>query len=357
MKKKLLILSLLTLPLVGWSQTSLTQADIQVLGNTIMYHVVDSNAVSYENVTGSGVTWDYSTVTGYNLTKDGIVGNPDTSVYSGFYGNSDNYLFLEDFTGLFYTLDANNMNVQGYVFEDVEIPLAGTDDVALVLNANDIQALTFPFDINTPTLTDNFSGTIETLGGTLPSTPATGISYTSIDGEGTLELPGQTFNDVVRVKTVDTASASINIVFSTLNVEIRRKQYEYRHSSSKFPLFSISEVQIIDTDTQDNLANFKATLSSVAPFTAAENINAENSVSYYPNPTEGRVSLLIKSKTINIGSLEVFNSLGQNIMSKDISIKSGVNVYDIDLSLESNGIYFVKIQSGDFITTKKINKK
>lgn len=355
MKRALLYLSLITLPFIGNTQTAINQADIQSLGNTIMYHLVDSNAVTYENTTGSGVTWDYATITGYNLTKDGLVGDPDTSDYSTYYTNSDNYLFLEDYTGLFYSLTSTEMTTEGYVFEDVDVPLVGASDIALVLNSNPIISLNFPFDINTPQIVDNFSGTIES--GALTSTPASGISYAEIDGEGTLELPGQSFSNVVRVVTTDTANASINLFPSALNVEIRRKQYDYRNSSSKFPLFSLSDIQIVNTDTGDDLANFKAVLSSVAPFTSAEDFNDVTSVHYYPNPTQGNVTFLLRSQVNNSGSYQVINSLGQVVSENDINVVPGANQFNIDLSSAPNGMYFVKITSGNFVSTKKINKR
>lgn len=356
MKKTLLILSLFALPVLVNGQFALQQSNIQTMGNSINYHVADSNTVMMESTTGTGITWDYSGITGYNgMMKNGSVGDPDTTAFSTEFSTSTDYYLLEEFTGMYYTLSAGQMDIQGYVFEDVEVPLAGPTDVALVLSNDDIQALTFPHDVNTPLISDPYSGTVE--GNGIPSSPASGNSYTEIDGEGTLMLPGQNFNDVVRVKTIDTANTAITIFTSTLNVEIRREQYEYRHSSSVFPLFSITAIEIVDTDNGDVLADFRLALSSVAPSSGIEEEKLTSSISLYPNPAKDWINLNIKMDQAGTGHYDVINSLGQSVISSPLDLSKGTNQQKIDINELPYGMYFVKVEVNGQVATKKISKR
>jgi hypothetical protein len=72
---------------------------------------------------------------------------------------------------------------------------------------------------------------------------------------------------------------------------------------------------------------------------------------FYPNPTKGLTSI----KTItNIDSVEVFNQLGQKIITYTKDVQTDLK---IDLSEYNNGIYLVVIKDdGQKVTTKKLIK-
>jgi hypothetical protein len=72
-------------------------------------------------------------------------------------------------------------------------------------------------------------------------------------------------------------------------------------------------------------------------------------VNLYPNPTSGEVTLEINS-TIADYKVSVLDILGREV--KSFETTSTTN--KIDLTNASNGVYFVKIQSGDQFLTKKI---
>lgn len=74
----------------------------------------------------------------------------------------------------------------------------------------------------------------------------------------------------------------------------------------------------------------------------------EESLSIYPNPTEGKITVTFKNPT-NINFIEIFNMKGEKVYS--IS-KTGIQ-YEIDLSPNPGGIYFAKIYS----STESFNRK
>ncbi|MBK9592860.1 MAG: hypothetical protein IPO32_15650 [Crocinitomicaceae bacterium] len=91
--KKVLLLSGVLTALSGMSQT-FTVDDTLGLGMSTNYFVMDSNAVSYSAVTGTGVTWDYDTLWAYETAT-----NPDNIV------DASSSTYASDFTNAAYNDD------------------------------------------------------------------------------------------------------------------------------------------------------------------------------------------------------------------------------------------------------------
>ena len=66
----------------------------------------------------------------------------------------------------------------------------------------------------------------------------------------------------------------------------------------------------------------------------------------YPNPTTGRFTIELDEES----NVSVFNTLGQNMMS--LNKVSGLQ--QVSLENAHRGMYFVRIQSGNSIETKKL---
>ena len=91
------------------------------------------------------------------------------------------------------------------------------------------------------------------------------------------------------------------------------------------------------------------------------NINAEkslnnlakdlNEIQIFPNPNNGEFSITIDDFK-GYGKIEIYNSMGKIILSKEITIENQV----IDLKKENNGIYLVKITNGTKKNIKRIIK-
>jgi subtilisin family serine protease len=71
-----------------------------------------------------------------------------------------------------------------------------------------------------------------------------------------------------------------------------------------------------------------------------------------PNPTNGILNVVFPDKSKN-ATVVIYNSIGQMIMQKSIS----KDLYSIDLSNLSNGIYLYSIQSNAINQNGKIIKK
>lgn len=88
--------------------------------------------------------------------------------------------------------------------------------------------------------------------------------------------------------------------------------------------------------------------------TAISEVLGEVKVTVSPNPTEGIVRVNVSySDAFANGILSVHSTSGAHILSE--TLLSGGNT--IDLSTQPNGIYLLRIESGDYKNTWKIIKK
>jgi hypothetical protein len=78
-------------------------------------------------------------------------------------------------------------------------------------------------------------------------------------------------------------------------------------------------------------------------------IFGEGQINIYPNPSNGTFAIQFKNSLKN-GTIEVFNSLGQQVYVRNIS-GSAKEVIDLNAAA---GIYFVKIFNGEKIITQKL---
>jgi hypothetical protein len=81
---------------------------------------------------------------------------------------------------------------------------------------------------------------------------------------------------------------------------------------------------------------------------------AENDVEVFPNPSNGIFTIHQQNIVSQKQTIEVYNLIGEKIYSTTQNQKE---IFDIDISNSSNGIYFVKIIDGNKIHTEKIVKQ
>lgn len=80
-------------------------------------------------------------------------------------------------------------------------------------------------------------------------------------------------------------------------------------------------------------------------------VNNENSFKICPNPNIGLLKLSFE-KSLKNGKLKIFNCLGQTVFSQNINESN----FEIDISDQPNGIYFVEIGDDDNISRVKLIK-
>lgn len=77
-------------------------------------------------------------------------------------------------------------------------------------------------------------------------------------------------------------------------------------------------------------------------------------ISIYPNPTNGVITVVNADKQNQLESIEIINVLGEKIYSASLKLQASK---EIDLSGFPDGIYVIKIYSGESVHTEKIVKQ
>ncbi|MCX6294504.1 MAG: T9SS type A sorting domain-containing protein [Bacteroidetes bacterium] len=86
--------------------------------------------------------------------------------------------------------------------------------------------------------------------------------------------------------------------------------------------------------------------------TSINKVDANTMVNVYPNPSNGNINVELKLASSQNVSIKVMNILGETVSIKMLSNSSSGN-YNIDLSAQAEGIYFVEVKSA---TEKSITK-
>ncbi len=112
--------------------------------------------------------------------------------------------------------------------------------------------------------------------------------------------------------------------------------------------FAIAGKGVLNVTTdQINVRIDDIKIQKITSGVGIKSISANNSISIFPNPTTGLLN--INAVEVN-SSVDVYNVIGDKVYSN--TLVKGNNV--VDLSGLANGAYFVKLNSNNQITTKKV---
>jgi hypothetical protein len=79
-------------------------------------------------------------------------------------------------------------------------------------------------------------------------------------------------------------------------------------------------------------------------------------VEIIPNPFDIFIDIIINSFKESIVNITIINLDGKIIFNETEKIEPGKNIFSFDLRNLDDGMYFVKIETNEFIQTKKIIK-
>ena len=78
--------------------------------------------------------------------------------------------------------------------------------------------------------------------------------------------------------------------------------------------------------------------------------------SLYPNPAGSNINLKITTDKDENISITIYNSLGDIILNKELSLVSGKNLQKFDLQKTTIGVYYMKLQCSNKISYIKFVK-
>jgi len=337
--KKVLLLFAVSASL-GINAQTFTAADTLAPGMSTIYYVMDSSAANLDAVTGNGVTWNYASLTG----ETGIATNTDnvmdaaSTAFAGTFTQSEYNDDLATFASIFFSNSADSTTIHGYVF-DVDVY-----EVVLHHNQNPLKALTYPITVGA-SYTDATVGIVNVNSGAATGT-TTGTATVSVDGFGTLNVGGDIFTNVIRVKLVENISTSITVFgFPPDNGTVTRTIYSYYQlATDKQAIFMHGKVTVVSIllNTSFTSVYYSALPNYVG--IAEKNIGT---FSVYPNPANNLVNIVTDG---TVEKLTIFNTVGQVVAS----IINPAATETIDVTNLLSGIYIIQITNDGLVTEDKL---
>jgi hypothetical protein len=337
--KKLLPAILLLLSLKNHSQSLvLTKASNEpVSGDTKSFRRFDSSGVVPKS-TGANMNWDFSAITQNTAVSSSTYvlpsSVPSSSAYAGTtlvedQGNNS-YFFYK-------SVSSPSTSFESLGFESSNFSLTFT---------NSAVGAVWPIGYGYAN-TDTYSGNVsQPVTGTL-----NGTIVTMGSGSGTIILPGgQTYTNVLQVKTVNTTTITSGSGFTTITGTISTTDYSYYHSSQKFELLTVS----YQKQNLASIAGPTVTSSGSIRINNAVVVNGLNeqllnvSLSVYPNPVSDVLNIAVTEAQIS--SVEIYSQLGQQVYRS-------VNTAKMDVSALTKGIYIVLVETDKGVVRKKFVKE
>ena len=317
------------------AQLSLTKAfNEPVLGNVNSQHGYDTISAIPKN-TGANQVWNFSALTTNTIVNVGTY----TTVASTPNGSSFTSATLAESDG-----------AGGYTYTKstaTQYELVGIVNPNITLNFSNNTAIVaiWPLTMGYSN-TDTFSGTA-VANGTLNGT-ATGTITTLGSGTGTLIIPGgASFTNILQVQTKQ--NIDISLAGGVITATIVAVDYNYYHSSQKFPILTVSY-----SDIQGSFTSNTAVVTVNNNVLAGINdLNFDATFSIFPNPANQYVNVKLNNMSNDVCKVEIVNSIGQ--LAKSINLGSDSEISNsISISDLSDGIYMVKTTLGNKVSSRKL---
>lgn len=320
---------------------TISYTNAPVVGDLNSWRFCDSVGVIPKN-TGTGSLWDFSLCT------------PNTSSLTLTYINASSHSAYSSFAGSNIAEIPNNGNYSVNFLKSSSSKnewYGQYDQFSInydVYLTNPLALNIWPMNFGTSN-TDIGSGTIKEY---TTSVAATATAVISGSGTGTIVLPGGTvYTNILQTKLTQTVTGS----FSNKTVYLVKTTYSYYHSSLKFPLLSLIYSDVIEVLVPNGGAQSSSRRIQVnsAALAGINEFTFETDLILYPNPTTDHIQICLSNKNNSIGSIEIYNELGQISdrveLGNDATIKTSISVADL-----KPGVYFVKTILGERTTTKKL---
>ncbi len=322
--KKLLLLSGLAFTINANAQ--LTQANSAPANGDTYNMAVTSPSVLSPGASGAGTVWNYNNITlnaaipHTALTNTNTSYNPSNVVLN--YGTESSYY---EATASFLKYYGGNIQLGAF---------GGT----ITYTSGAVEAI-YPMSLNS-TSSNAISGTLSVLSNT---GTFQGNANTLADATGTLILPGKTYTNVIRVKTLQ-----IFTITAALSGPVTQENYKYYVPGKKNP------VLIINTSTT-NIGSLSTQTTALVDFnyltTTGIEANTANLVDLlvYPNPANTNITLSTASDKAT--SVDVTDLTGRKINT--YTFTNGT--CNFKTCCMAPGVYFynIKAESGEKLSTGK----
>ncbi len=320
----------------AFAQSTLTGANF----NPVAFDVYTSNVCNTTGVTpgprGANITWSF-----LSLTPSSTMPPLDTGIATPC------MLATHCVSGATFGINNPTGTVTNSIFADASkltqmgIYLSSTENSTYT---NPMDQLRYPFTY-LDSFVDSYAGVITFLGltGTL-----SGNNTVVCDGYGTLKVPGKTFNNVLRVHSMQKYIDSVTLVGTTIDSYLVNS-YTWYMPDYHSALMTISTLTQLSTGTEiQKLVSYTAKSLLAAPQVE----NTVQTVEIFPNPATNQLSFKFNTTITEPVEISICDILGRIVLSGMAQNNSSIVSFNTEKL--NRGMYIVKMQSGTQSETRKI---
>lgn len=317
-----------------------TAANEYQIGSSQTMYMCDSAAPTFDAVTGTGVTWDYS-----GFYK---VNNPNriyevTSNSNADFSASTKVASVQGFFDTYIYSTGTTKAIEGFKFTDPSLSAL----LSKAVLSDFIHVFDYDVSLNEES-EDNHSGVLTGSAVSPINTICNGTSTSKFDAIGTLVLsPSVTKTNVQRHKLNINLNGTSILGPILLNIT----QYEYYDfTDSDLPLLSMTSLKVFLNNSPTPTVMMKFLLNSEDPIQFVAGLNAIENEKFavYPNPSSDEIKLY----SSGFDGTEKFSirDISGNVIWTDLN--STINVSQLNA-----GVYFIELNKNNQIAQVKFVKK
>ena len=364
MTKNILFIAGLFISTALTAQITISSADTPNAGDSVKVSVNTSVGSSDPTLTGANYTWDYSSLTPTNQQYEKFDSPQNFTSPFSFLFNANNTSYGQN-NYEFKTIPLPGANItaaydffkesssqlkqvgSGYTVNSIPIPF--------IYSSEDI-IYNFPIDyLNTDSCDYKFGLPIPSMG----YYGETGHRVNVVDGWGEITTPFGTFQALrlkSTIKAIDTIY-STSLGFGTIVSRPLSYEFKWLAAGMTIPVLKINASVVAGNLTVTNVRYIDSTRTGVPQVGIAENTLNNLSVTVYPNPCVNQINLkynLVTTTPIKISITDIIGKIVSQIANEtQISGSHQKSISIADLKL-TTGIYFLNLQTNNFIETHKI---
>ncbi|HEX8297756.1 MAG TPA: NF038122 family metalloprotease [Rubricoccaceae bacterium] len=196
---------------------------------------------------------------------------------------------------------------------------------------------------------------------------AYGLQRSATDPNGTLYFTSRTGGSVASIRTIDPTDLPANV---GTRLDAREPLYSQTllapGMTRSLALFAdarglpqgtaTDELAFLTNSPAARIVRFPVTINVGAVADEAGPDAAIDAVSTWPNPARGAAQVRLSVSTATTATVEVYNTLGQRIavLADAATLAPGMHAFDLDAGSLAAGVYVVRVQAGDAVTTQKL---
>ncbi len=359
------ILFLYLTPIMSFSQITIFQTDMPVIGDTIP-RAIDTLTTETGGNGGANQTWDFSSAIPHIQQNTAII-NPAATPYSGDFPTSNMAMTNDGISFAYFNMGSTDMIIKGAAGDLLN------SGIIIVSPLNPDLTL-YLFSVNYGnTLSDDYGFDVTTDGSVFnPLLDSVrlkrlGTVVDTVDGWGTTITPTGSYNSL-RIKRIDYRLDSIwtklpdppfpfppspwSFLSATMDTVL---SYSWLAKETRLALAELS------FDSLGNPNRLTYSLVSAIPVGISE-IAGDQQINLFPNPASDQVQFTLSRGFNNkTYQLQLYNSIGREVLNMQF-LSYGKESKDINTSRLPAGIYFYVLSNkntqeqvlGKFVIMRKL---